>query len=273
MSTYTRSELESSGQCHQKSIRALPLSSMLRVEPGLILIIGVASCAYTICEFSFRKIHLMMNSRNIQPAKILRCTVPRVLQESVLEELHAGDTGGHLGVDKTVHKLKQRFYWPSHFRDVENWCKTCHSCVTRKTPAPKSRGALSGIPSGSPMQLIFVDIVGPFPESNDGNKYILVVVDQFTKWSEAYPIPNQEATIVADVLTREWFFWFSSQECLHSDQKRQFESQLIRELCTILGNRKSKTTLKVMVLQRDSTVVSRSQTTPLLRRGGPGGLP
>ena len=172
----------------------------------------------------------------------LQLVVPRVLQESVLEELHAGDTGGHLGVDKTVHKLKQRFYWPGHFRDVENWCKTCHSCVTRKTPAPKSRGALSGIPSGSPMQLISVDIVGPFPESNDGNKYILVVVDQFTKWSEAYPIPNQEATTVADVLTREWFFRFSSPECLHSDQGRQFESQLIRELCTILGIRKSRTT-------------------------------
>ena len=70
MSTYTRSELESSGQCHQKSIRPLPLSSMPRVEPGLILIIGVASCAVSI-----REIHLMMNSRNIQPAKILRCTV------------------------------------------------------------------------------------------------------------------------------------------------------------------------------------------------------
>ena len=87
-----------------------------------------------------------------------------------------------------------------------------------------------------------VDIVGPFPESNNGNKYILVVVDQFTKWSEAYPIPNQEATTVADVLTQEWFFRFSSPECLHSDQGRQFESQLIRELCTILGIRKSRTT-------------------------------
>ena len=75
MSTYTRSELENSGQCHQKSIRALPLSSMLRVEPGLILIISVASCTYTIRKFSFHKIHLMMNSRNIQPAKILHCAV------------------------------------------------------------------------------------------------------------------------------------------------------------------------------------------------------
>ena len=75
MSTYTRSELENSGQCHWKSIGALPLSSKPRVEPGFILIIGAASCAYTICEISFCEIHLMMNSRNIQPAKILRCMV------------------------------------------------------------------------------------------------------------------------------------------------------------------------------------------------------
>ena len=54
---YTRSELENSGQCHLKSIRVLPLSSMLRVESGLILIIGVASCTYPIRDFFFREIH------------------------------------------------------------------------------------------------------------------------------------------------------------------------------------------------------------------------
>ena len=89
MSTYTRSELENSGQCHQKSIGALPLSSMLRVEPGLILIIGVASCAYTIREISFREIHIMMNSRNIQPAKILRCTVKFIKGLKLKEILEA----------------------------------------------------------------------------------------------------------------------------------------------------------------------------------------
>ena len=93
------------------------------------------------------------------------------------------------------------------------------------------------------MQFVSVDIVGPFPESQEGNKYILVAVDQFTKWSEAFPIPNQEASTVASVLSQEWFFRYSPPEILHSDQGRQFESHLIQELCKILQIKKTHTSL------------------------------
>ena len=167
--------------------------------------------------------------------------VPRALRQEILEELHAGSTGGHLGEEKTLGKLKQRFYWPGHFQDVQDWCKTCGICATRKTNAPKARAPLTSIQVGSPMQIISVDVMGPFPENNNGNKYILVAVDHFTKWSEAYSIPNQEAATIADVLTREWFFRYSPPETLHSDQGRQFESQLMYELCKILKIKKTRT--------------------------------
>ena len=91
------------------------------------------------------------------------------------------------------------------------------------------------------MQFVTVDIMGPFPENSEGKKYILVVVDQFTKWSEAHAIHNQEATTVAEVLTREWFFCYSPPETLHSDQGCQFESHLIYEICCILGIKKTRT--------------------------------
>ena len=70
------------------------------------------------------------------------------------------------------------------------------------------------------MQLIAVDIYGPLPESEARNSYTLVVADYFTRWVEAYPIPNQEATTVARKLTDELFFRFSPPEQLHSDQGR-----------------------------------------------------
>ena len=91
------------------------------------------------------------------------------------------------------------------------------------------------------MQFVAVDIVEPFPENSEGKKYILVVVDQFTKWSEAYAIHNQEAVTVAEVLTREWFFRYSPPETLHSDQGHQFEFRLIYEICHILGIKKTWT--------------------------------
>ena len=67
------------------------------------------------------------------------------------------------------------------------------------------------------MQIVAVDLLGPFPESQAGNTYILVASDYFTRWVEAYPVPNQEATTVAKKLIDEFFFRFSPPEQLHSD--------------------------------------------------------
>ena len=68
------------------------------------------------------------------------------------------------------------------------------------------------------------------------------MADYFTKWSEAYPLPNMEAVTVAAALTNEMFFRFSPPEALHSDQGRQFDGHLIKEICRILQIRKSQTT-------------------------------
>lgn len=167
--------------------------------------------------------------------------VPSCLQSEVLDDLHAGTTSGHLGEEKTLNRLKQRFYWPGHYRDVQDWCKRCSTCMTRKTSAPKNRAPLTSMRVGNPGQILSVDIVGPFPENCNGHKYILVAVDHFTKWSEAYGIPNQEASTVAQILTQEWFCRYSPPESLHSDQGRQFESRLIQEICRILQIKKTRT--------------------------------
>ena len=66
------------------------------------------------------------------------------------------------------------------------------------------------------------DILGPLPVTLNGNSYLLVATDYFTRWVEAYPIPTQEAVTVANKLTKELFFHFSVPEQLHSDQDCTF---------------------------------------------------
>ena len=84
--------------------------------------------------------------------------------------------------------------------------------------------------------------MGPLPETNRGSKYVLVAADCFTKWVEVYGIPNQEALTVAVKLVDEMFCRFSPPEQIHSDQGRQFESELIKEICKLLQIKKSHTT-------------------------------
>ena len=97
---------------------------------------------------------------------------------------------------------------------VKLWIKTCLVCGARKRPGKHAKASLGGYVVGSPMDRIATDITGPFPFTDSGSRYILVVQDQFSKWVEAYPIKDQSA----DVLVYEFFSRFGSPIELHSDQ-------------------------------------------------------
>ncbi|KAL5517635.1 hypothetical protein EMCRGX_G003217 [Ephydatia muelleri] len=168
--------------------------------------------------------------------------LPAKLQVDALRDLHQGAVGGHIGEEKMKHRLKERFYWPGCTEAVGEWCRNCISCTTRKTVAPKRRAPLQTIKAGYPMQIVSVDLMGPLPETEDGCKYVMVAVDCFTRWVEVYAIRNQEATTVAKKLVDEMFCRFSPPEQLHSDQGRQFESDLVKEICELLQIRKTRTT-------------------------------
>ena len=56
---------------------------------------------------------------------------------------------------------------------------------------------------GAPMVRLGIDVMGPLPETETGNKYVLIIMDYFSKWPEAFPMPNQEAITVAEILVKE----------------------------------------------------------------------
>lgn len=168
--------------------------------------------------------------------------LPRSRIPEVLEQLHSSPTGGHFGVMKTIRKIRERFFWNKVKDDVEKWCKSCDACGARKGPKTRCRGKLQRYNVGAPFERIAFDILGPLPRSNDGNKYILVVMDYFTKWPEAYPIPDQEATTVAEVLLQNWISRYGTPLQLHSDQGRNFTSAVFKALCVLLKIDKTQTT-------------------------------
>ena len=172
----------------------------------------------------------------------LQTLIPEVLQEEVIKDLHEGAVSGHLEIDKTLGHLKERFYWPGHHDHVRDWCRKCVACAQRESPTTSPRAPLKPIITSYPLQMVATDILGPLPESPSRNSYIIVVADYFTPYTEAYPIPNQEATTVARKLVDEFFLRFSLPDQLHLDQGRNFESAVISEVCKLLGVRMSRTT-------------------------------
>ena len=101
-------------------------------------------------------------------------------------------------------------------------------------PSRRRRAPLTQNPLGVPLQRVTTYILGPFPVTDRGNKYILLVGDYFTRWMEGYAIPNQETTTVADKILNEFVCRFDSSTVAHSDRGSNFESVIFREVCQLL---------------------------------------
>ena len=172
----------------------------------------------------------------------LQLIVPLSLRDHLVQELHGVLTSGHLGRKKTTEKVKSWFYWVGWCADVRKFCETCPQCPKKKPSPRKPRTELKQYLTGEPLERVGLDILGPLPATYKGNRYILVVIDYFTKWAEAYPMRNQEAHTVADKLVYGLIARFGVPLQLHTDQGRQFESNLFQELCNLLGIAKTRTT-------------------------------
>ena len=110
----------------------------------------------------------------------------------------------HLGVNKTRGKVKERFYWYGLSSDIRSWIRRCDICARRKSPSTRRRAKLQQDMVGHPGQRTAMDILVTLPVSESGNKFILVVGDYFSKWIEAYALPDQEAVTCARKFTEEW---------------------------------------------------------------------
>ena len=97
-----------------------------------------------------------------------------------MRQAHDCVTSGHFGISKTLAKVKQGFYWIGCRNDVKAWCKQCDLCNSRKGPKRREKAQLQIYQVGSPMERIAIDVLGPLPKTDDGNKYLLMCMDYFT---------------------------------------------------------------------------------------------
>ena len=170
----------------------------------------------------------------------LKCqlVLPLHFRSIVLKHLH--DDIGHQGRDRTLSLVRSRFYWPGLEKDVEDKVKNCGRCKRRKTPI-KPSAELVNITSTQPMELICIDFLS-LERSKGGTEHILVITDHFTRYAKAFPTRNQLAKITAKILFENFVVHYGFPARIHSDQGRNFESNLIKELCSLAGVEKSRTT-------------------------------
>ena len=134
--------------------------------------------------------------------EIEQLVLPKACRKAVLDLGHEIPLAGHLGVEKTRQRILRRFYWPTVFKNIEEFCRCCEECqksMRRKVP-PAPLILLPII--SEPFKKIAMDIVGPLPRSRSGNCYVLVICDYATRYPEAIPLRSIDAAHVAEELIK-----------------------------------------------------------------------
>ena len=163
---------------------------------------------------------------------------PREMRQQIIDETHRI---AHLGINKTMDRIKLDWYWPGLSADTRRYVTACNRCQQSKASKHKTAGETHHLYAGRPFQILAIDLCGPFPKTPRGSTQILVMTDHFTRWCDAIPIQDGTTEVIAKVLDERVFSYLGVPEEIHSDQGRQFESKLFSELCKIWGSDKTRT--------------------------------
>lgn len=152
-------------------------------------------------------------------------------RKKILKELHDDALGSHLGILKTYQRIKAQYYWPNMKTYVKNYVASCEKCQLNKhsnNPIKVPMGVQKK--NDGLWDSISIDFVGPFPRSKKGNKYLLVIIDNFSKYCILKPIRNADAKTVVDVLENEVFLVYGVPSVIIADNGPQFISKLFKDL-------------------------------------------
>lgn len=198
--------------------------------------------------------------------------VPEKLQFDLLQTYHSGLFGCHVGQNRTYKRLSKKYFWLGMSKSVQEFIASCVPCNQRKRPFVNPVYPLQPIECERPFSRISMDILGPLPLTERGNKYVIAFQCSFTKLVIARPIPNKTSEVVANELIEYVILPHGTPNVLLSDGGSEFCSELMSKLAEIL--KIDKRTCTPYMASTDgqverffstfsnlmSTVINRSQT-------------
>ena len=141
-------------------------------------------------------------------------------------------------------RIAPAYYWPCMKRDIKLYTQTCPVC-DKFQKSRSFKTPLGRIPVGEKNDLIAMDLLGgkeSLPKSNSSNKYILVIVEAFTRYCVAIALENQSARTVCDAVLKHWLLIYGPPRRLLTDQGTNFESGMFHNMCEMWRIDKIRTT-------------------------------
>jgi hypothetical protein len=165
---------------------------------------------------------------------IFQLAVPQCKRKELLYHYHDSLVGGgHFGTSRTFAKLKQKYWWPRMFQMVKDYVDSCDVCQRSKVDRHQKPPPLHPLPVEDTFTRVHIDILGPLPKTKEGHQYVLLIIDSFSKWPEAFPLVTQEASEIASILYHEYITRYGAPHVIVSDRGKNFMSKLVSALCEL----------------------------------------
>lgn len=166
-----------------------------------------------------------------------RIMIPNTLREHLIRVYHENPSQGHLGVSKTLKKLCEKFHGANLKDTVAQVINECLPCQQRKHRT-ENHIQFTSKPSTKPWHTVAADFCGPYGSSKAGFRYILVILDHFTKWVELIPTLTQASKEVADAFYDRIICRHGCPSKFLTDQGASFKSHLIESVCSVFHIKK-----------------------------------
>ena len=162
--------------------------------------------------------------------------VPMCLRAMVLRTFHGLPLSCHPGRRKTLQALIERYWWPGMRQDVTRWCRACLHCARRKTPRPLRAGAPAIITNAPhPWHTACMDLqdtrAAKTADGSTGPAALLTIIDLFSRYGIAIPLPNKSPVAVATALFRHFYTRFGRPRRIMVDRGGEFINAGIKRMC------------------------------------------
>jgi hypothetical protein len=107
---------------------------------------------------------------------------------------------------------------------ISDYCRSCGHCAAFTQSKSKKYASLGSCHVGEPIESVAIDILRPLSFTKNSNKYVIVMVDCFSKWTEAVGLPDQDSNTIARAVVDTIICRFGTPLQIHSDQGRNFEA-------------------------------------------------
>ena len=164
---------------------------------------------------------------------------PKALKNVIYKNLHIDM--GHLMTERVYQLARQRVFWPRMYSEIDDYIHNQCQCIVNRKPNRDLHAPLQSIYTASPMELVAIDYLH-LETSSRGHEYVLLIVDHFTRFAQAYPTKNKSALAAAKHLYGDFILRFGVPTRIMHDQGREFENTLFEELEKLSGVTKSRTT-------------------------------